>query len=265
MNKFLEWLAFPMERPQSYSAFHLIFAFVGLAVVIVAAILLRKLNDKQNKIMLGCIGVVLAISEIIKILFNNHIINNDKFAWWVFPYQLCSIPMYLCLICPFVKNEKINNWLYEFMFAIGLSTSIATLAEPSGLHKDYVFLTYHAYIWHLVLVFIGLYLFLSKRAGKNLYGVLKSSAVFAVVSVIGLVLNLTIKEPGFNALYMSPYVPSKIVVFDQIWLKAGWLVCNILYMIAIILLSAIFYYSAYFIRKYVEKRKSKKYKYEYIG
>ena len=71
MNKFLEWIAIPMERPQSYSAFHLTFAFVGLAVVIVAAILLRKLNDKQNKIMLGCIGAVLAISEVIKILFNN--------------------------------------------------------------------------------------------------------------------------------------------------------------------------------------------------
>ena len=265
MNKFLEWLAVPMQRPQSYSAFHLIFAFIGLAVVITLAIFLKKLNDKQNKILLGVIGVLLAISEVVKILFNNHIINNDKFAWWVFPYQLCSIPMYLCLICPFIKSEKVNSWLYEFMFAVGLSTSILTLLEPSGLHKDYVFLTCHAYVWHLILAFIGLYLFLSKRAGKNIFGVLKSSAVLGVVVVIGLILNLCIKEPGFNALYMSPYVPSLIVVFDQVWLKAGWLVCDILYVFAIILLSAICYYSAYFIRKYVGKRRSKKYKYEYIG
>ena len=265
MNKFLEWLAVPMQRPQSYSAFHLTFAFVGLAVVIVAAILLRKLNDKQNKIMLGCIGVVLAISEIIKILFNNHIINNDKFAWWVFPYQLCSIPMYLCLICPFIKSKKVNSYFYEFMFGVGLGTSLATLMEPSGLHKDYVFLTCHAYAWHLTLVFIALYLFLSKRAGTNLFGFVKASAVFGVSAVIGFILNLFIQQPGFNAFYISPYVPIQIVVFDQIWLKAGWFAGILVYLFAILLLSAIFYYSAYFIRKYIEKRKSKKYKYEYIG
>ncbi len=265
MNKFLEWLAYPMERPQSYSIFHLVFAIIGLAIVIASAYFLRNLNPKKNRILLGLVGFVLVVSEIIKILFNNHIINYDRFAWWVFPYQLCSIPMYLCLICAFVKNEKVNSWLYEFMFAVGLSTAIVALIEPSGLHKDYWFLTCHSYIWHLLLVFVGLYLFLSKRAGNKILGYLKSSACLGVVVIIGFILNLTIKKPGFNALYMSPYAKSPLAVFDQIWAKSGWIVCNLLYLIAILLLSAIFYYSAYFIRRYIEKRNLKKYKYEYIG
>ena len=248
MQEFLEWLAVPMERPKSYGTFHLTFMIVGLIIVIVAAFLLRKLNEKQNRIFLGIVGGILTISEIIKILFNTFIINGGNFAWWVFPFQLCSIPMYLCLICAFVKNEKFNSYLYEFMFGISLLTAFLTLAEPSGLHKDYIFLTWHSYIWHLTLIFIGLYLYFSKRACINKYGFLKAMAVFGVVATIAFILNLSIKQPGFNAFYMSPYVPSQIVVFDKIWLSAGWFVSNLAYVVAILAACAGVYYLAYLFR-----------------
>jgi len=254
MKEFLEWLAVPMERPQSYSAFHLIFTFVGITVAIVLAFLLRKLNDKQNRILLGVIGGALAISEIIKILFTNQIINNGNFAWWVFPFQLCSIPMYLCIICAFVKNEKFNSFLYEFLFAITLTTAIMPFVEPSGLHKDYIFLTLHSYIWHLTLIFLGFYMYFSKRACTNKYGFLKGMAVFGIVTIVAFILNLSIRQPGFNAFYMSPFVPSQIIVFDKIYLTAGWFVANLVYVIAILAACSGVYYLAYLFRC---KRKKK--------
>ena len=70
MIDFLEWLAVPMERPKSYGTFHLTFAIVGLIVCILVAFLLRKLNNKQNRIFLGIMGGLLTISEVIKILFH---------------------------------------------------------------------------------------------------------------------------------------------------------------------------------------------------
>lgn len=257
MQKFLEWLAVPMERPKSYGAFHLTFMIVGLIVVVLAAFLLRKLNDKQNRIFLGIVGGILTISEVIKILFNTFILNGGNFAWWVFPFQLCSIPMYLCLICAFVKNEKFNSYLYEFMFGISLITAFLTLVEPSGLNKDYIFLTLHSYIWHLVLIFIGLYLYFSKRACTNKKGFLKAMAVFGVVTTIALLLNVFIQKTGFNAFYISPYVPSQIIVFDKIWLSAGWVVSDLLYLIAILLISSATYYVGYLCRYLKAKKQAK--------
>lgn len=245
MSKLIEWLSVPMERPQSYSPFHLIFTFVGLTVAIVLAFLLRKLNNKQNKIFLGVIGALLLISEVIKIIFTSEVLNGGNFAYWVFPFQLCSIPMYLLLIIPFVKNEKFNAYLYEFLFSITLATAFITFAEPSGLHKDYVFLTLHSYLWHLILVFIGFYVFFSKRACKNKYGFLKGMATFGVVTVIAFILNLCIRQPRMNAFYISPYVPHEIVVFDTIWETAGWLVADIVYLVAILLMCSAVYYISY--------------------
>ena len=257
MKEFLEWLAIPMERPASYSPFHLIFTFVGLTVAILLAFLLRKLNDKQNKIFLGVIGGVLAVSEVIKILFTNQMLNGGNFAWWVFPFQLCSIPMYLCLIVAFVKSEKFNSYLYEFMFSISLATAFITFAEPSGLHKDFWFLTLHSYIWHLTLVFIGFYLYFSKRACKNKYGFLKGVATFGVVTVIAFILNLCIRQPRMNAFYISPYVPHEIIVFDKIWASAGWLVADIVYLLAILLMCSAVYYISYGFRCLRAKRLKK--------
>lgn len=257
MQKFLEWLAVPMERPKSYGTFHLTFMIVGLIVVVLAAFLLRKLNDKQNRIFLGIVGGILTISEVIKILFNTFILNGGNFAWWVFPFQLCSIPMYLCLICAFVKNEKFNSYLYEFMFGISLITAFLTLVEPSGLNKDYIFLTLHSYIWHLTLIFIGMYLYFSKRACTNKKGFLKAMTVFGVVTIIALLLNIFIQKPGFNAFYISPYVPSQIIVFDKIWLSAGWVVSDLLYLIAILLISSTTYYVGYLCRYLKAKKQAK--------
>ena len=258
MRELIGWFAIPMERPQSYSTFHLVFTFVGITTAIVLAFLLRKLNNKQNKILLGVIGAALAVSEIVKILFTNQVINGGNFAWWVFPFQLCSIPMYLCLISAFVKNERVNSYIYEFLFAISLTTAIMPFIEPSGLHKDYVFLTLHSYIWHLTLIFLGFYMYFSKRACTDKYGFLKGLSVYGIVVLIAFILNLCIREPGFNAFYMSPFVPSQIIVFDKIYYAAGWFVSNLAYVFAISAACAMVYYIAYMFRVSKQKRLLKK-------
>ena len=166
--------------------------------------------------------------------------------------------MYMCLICAFVKNEKFNQYLYEFMFGISLITALSTLIEPSGLNKDYVFLTLHSYIWHLSLIFIGFYLYFSKRACTSKKGFIKAMASFGVVVAIAFILNLCIQKPGFNAFYISPFVPSQIIVFDKIWLSAGWFVADLLYLIAILLISAAAYYIGYLFRYLKSKKQLKK-------
>ena len=170
MKDFFMATAWTMETPKPYGLFHLLFTFIGLAVVIVVAFLLRKLNDKQNRIFLLCIGLFLLITEVYKQLFYYYVIGNNSYQWWIFPFQLCSVPMYLCIICACCKSEKFNSWLYEFMFAFNFFGGIITFIEPSGINHPYVTLTLHAYIWHLLLIFIGFYLYFSKRACRNWKG-----------------------------------------------------------------------------------------------
>lgn len=259
MEEFFKSTAWQMETPTSYGAFHLIFSIVGLTLAILLAYFLRKTNDKQNRILMLVVSVFLIVCEVYKQLFYVFVIGNGQYQWWIFPFQLCSLPMYICLFCAICKNDKINNWLYEFMFAFNLFGGFIAFLEPSGINHAYVTLTLHAYIWHLMLVFIGFYLYFSKRACNNAKGYVKGLTCFVVSAGIAQIFNVALHTfGGVNMFFISPYYRSSLIVFEDIYANCGWLVNMILYIIALILAGAIVFYSALFFRKLKEKQNKNK-------
>ena len=95
--------------------------------------------------------------------FYTYIIGDGQYQWWIFPFQLCSVPMYLCLIIPFIKEGKIKKSFYLFLSTYNLLGGFVAMFEPSGLSHSYWTLTLHAYIWHLLLVFIGFLIIFNKK------------------------------------------------------------------------------------------------------
>ena len=257
MKRFFEALAIPMETPKSYGTFHISFFLIGLAVCIIAAVLLRKTDEKQNKIVLGVVGLTLIITELLKQLFYYYIIGNETYPWWIFPFQLCSVPMYLCIIAIFLPKCKFREHLFEFMFAVNMVGGFISFLEPSGLNHPWLFLTLHAYIWHMLLVFLGLYLYFSKRACTTKTGYLKAIITFISLVCVAQIMNLTINKPGFNMFYISPYAQSPLAVFSMFWEKFGWFSNMLLYILAISIAAAVVYYIFYLFRKKKKQSNSK--------
>ncbi len=247
MKEFFEWTAWAMEKPTSYGAFHIIFTLILLGLAILGAYLLRNTNDKQNRIVLATVGIVLLIFELYKILFHIYEESYGWGFWGVFPFQLCSVPMYLCIFCALCKNKKINSWLYEFMFCVNMFGGIMAFLEPSGIHHPIITLTVHAYLWHMTLIFIGLYLYLSKRVCNDRRSYINGIIVYYIACVIAQSFNL-IYGDKINCFYISPYVQSPLAVFKDIYASCGWFVNMFLLMLGITIASAVIYYTGYFIR-----------------
>ena len=95
------------------------------------------------------------LSEIWKQYCITFIINEHHYDWWYFPFQLCSIPMYVCLLLPFVR-EKARDILLTFLKTFGLMGGIFTFFDTSGLHYPYAPLTAHSYLWHVLLIILGI-------------------------------------------------------------------------------------------------------------
>jgi len=259
MQKFFQWTAWAMETPKSYGLFHLLFLFIGGAIAVTGAFLLRKTNEKQNRIVLLVVGLFLIITELYKQLFYFYVVHNgESYPLWIVPFQLCSVPMYLCIFCAICKNQKINNWLYNFMFAFNLLGGAISFAEPSGLNHPYVTLTLHAYIWHMSLVFLGLYLFFSKRACNKWNEYFKGLAVFGGTAFIAQILNVSLHKLGhINMFYISPYYKNPIAIFNGWFDTIGWVGNMFLFLLALILGGAIVFYFAYMCRTLWAKRKIK--------
>ncbi|MBO5323158.1 MAG: YwaF family protein [Oscillospiraceae bacterium] len=231
LRNFFAWTAWSMEKPPAYGAFHLVFTFVGLAVSILAARMLRKIGDRGNRILLISCGVFLLVCEVYKQLFYYYYIGDEHYQWWIFPFQMCSVPMYLCIIAPLLKPGKVQQAMYNFMMLYNLLGGFMAFVEPSGIVHEYWTLTLHAFIWHMSLVFIGLYLAISNRGGKQMEDYRSASYTFVALCVIAFCINLALREVSGGSVNMFFVGPSNssLIVFKQISEAAGWYVSTLLY------------------------------------
>lgn len=257
LDIFFAWTAWEMEKPAAYGLFHVLMTVALFTLTVCAAYRLRHTNPRQNRLVLGAVGGFLLITEVYKIGFHLTVNPYGWGFWGAFPFQLCSVPMYLCLVCALCRNERFNRWLYEGMFAVNMVGGIMAFAEPSGIQHGYLTLTLHAYVWHMLLVFVGLYLYLSRRActdGKS-YG--KAVVMYLTVCGVAQGFNLIFGDK-INCFYLSPYVPSPLAVFKDIYASRGWLVNCFLTMLATLLGAAIIYYIGYALRRHGRKQEREK-------
>lgn len=196
----------------------------------------RTLTEKHgDRILNGC-GWFLLVCEIYKQLFLYYTINHGNYDWWFFPFQLCSLPMYLCLLLPFLPDGRLKTVFYTFMQDFGLLGGIAALIVSDGFRHIHWSLTLHGYVWHLVLIFISLVIFSSGRSDLSLKGFLRILPFFALCCCIATLINVA--APGYgiaDMFYISPYHPSTQLLIHDISLKYGILTGHLIYLSSVCL------------------------------
>ena len=157
------------------------------------------------------------LSEIWKQYTLTFILGHGNYNWWYFPFQLCSIPMYVCLFLPWTKSRRIRQVLTAFLVDFGLLGGIFTFFDTSGLHYGYLPLTIHSFAWHIFLIILGLTAAAScpeASAWKNYTG---SACLYLSCCLIATVLNLSLDHLGtINMFYINPDSPMRQRVFCDI-------------------------------------------------
>ena len=142
----------------------------------------RSLPDRTyDRILFSC-GLFLLLTECYKQCFLYFIIDKRHYDWWFFPFQLCSLPMYLCLLLPFLKHKSMKTAVCTFLQDFNLLGGLAALIVSEGFRGIHWTLTLHGYIWHLLLVFIGLFVFAGRRSDLCRHGFPSSSRSTSISS-----------------------------------------------------------------------------------
>lgn len=237
LDAFFSTTAWTMERPPAYGAFHILFVLIGFALSFLIAWKLRTLSDRGKKIVLLTIGIFLFVTEIYRQLLHYFHIGNNSYVWGAFPFQLCDVPTYFCIIAPLLNKGKLQKSLYSFMMYYNLLSGAIAFAEPSGLLHEYWFLTLHSMTWHMLLVFVGLFLCFSNMGGKTKKDYVHATAVLLVLCVFAFCLNLIHRDVSNGALNLFFIGPSNspIVVFKYISQHFGWYTSTLIYIPALCL------------------------------
>ena len=246
-----------MAKPKAYGAFHLTFMLVGFLLCVLLAFVLRKTTNKVNDCILFSCGLFLALTEVYKQLFYYYCMGDGVgYEWWIFPFQLCSLPMYLCLIVPFIKKNRIKRAMYTFLATYNLLGGFISFFEPSGLVHEHLTLTLHAFIWHMMLVFLGFYLIASGRSGRKLRDFCDSAIVFVSACAVAFIINLSLRDVSgatVNMFYVGPSI-SPIIVFKTVAQTLGWYINTPFYMFALTLGAFIFFLPAYIFERRAKKK-----------
>ncbi|MBQ9748892.1 MAG: YwaF family protein [Clostridia bacterium] len=244
--------AWGMEKPEAYGPFHLIATGIGLALSIFLAYRLRGISERGNRILLFSVGMFLLLTEAYKQLFHTFYLSEHTYNYSIFPFQLCSVPMYLCIITAFLKDGRLRQGMFHFMTTYNLLGGLISFAEPSGLSHAYVTLTLHAFVWHMTLVFVGLYLIASGRYAKTWADYRSATVTFLVLAVIAFGINLIFWEPSggkINMFFVGPR-NSSLAVFKDIAKAYGWYVSTALYLPAVCLGALLVFWPAHRHAKY---------------
>jgi len=227
--------AWEMTKPKPYGMLHWLILLLGLPVCYIAARRFARREQSRGDGVLFGVGLILGVTELYKQLFHYYIINNGAYDWSIFPFQLCSVPMYLCLLLPLLPVCPLRQVVYDFMFTYNLLGGIMALLAPPGLCHEYWTLTAHAFLWHLLLVFLGLYLGMSGRARPDRTAFARATALFLVLCVIAFSINLElweVSEGTANMFYIGPR-NSPQPVFKIIAARFGWYVGTAVYLPAV--------------------------------
>ena len=237
LESFFTSVAWTMEPPKAYGTFHIIYTLLGFAVCGLVAWKLRKVSDRTAGWLLFFCGLALTLSEVFKQFFCYYIIGEKTYHWGEFPFQLCSVPMYMCLAAPFLKKGKVQRGIYSFMVLYNLLGGAISFTEPSGLFHSYKFLTVHSCLWHMMLVFVGLFLCMSKRGGGEKKDYKMATVTFLALCGIAFGLNCIVQlglGEHMNMFFVGPG-DSPIIVFKQFSQWFGWYVNTPIYIFALCL------------------------------
>ena len=231
MDRFMAATSWEMTTPKPYGAFHLIFTFAGLALSIFLAYKLRRLGERGHRVVLFCVGMLLILTEFYKQGFYYFYIEPHKYNFGIFPFHLCSVPMYLCIVAAFIKNGKLRDGICGFMSTYNLLGGFMAFIEPSGLNHSYLTLTLHAYFWHMSLVFVGIYLIASGHFAKTKKDYVSATITFVALCVVAFIINVSLGEISGGAINMFFVGPrnSSLIVFKWISENFGWYISTLLY------------------------------------
>ena len=239
-NVYMEWIAmtaWTMEKPEMFGLFHFSVVFLSAASAWGAWCFLRNIREEKRIRILHWIGIFMAVAEVYKQLFFYYAVNGQKYDWWFFPFQLCSMAMYLCLFLPLMKKE-FRKTVYVFLGTFSLLGTVCALAYPMDMMREYVTMTAHAFVYHALLIVIAVLCVTSEEFDLSWQGFRKASLLFLVMAAAAEVINVIgtklTKLTKPNMFYISPYTQNTQPVFSTISQHLGIHITNVIYLLCII-------------------------------
>lgn len=256
--KYINW---QIEEPLPYGLFHFLSFLIMIFMMIFIIIQIRKNKDKTMKIVLLLFSIIFIVLEILKQGLYTYV--GEGYRWYAFPFQFCSMPIYITPLTLIFKNQKIKSALYSFLGFFGLLGGLSVMLYPADVFTKELFISIQTMVHHGLMVILGVSLIVANYVKLNINSFFSSFFVFGITVLIALGLNITFnfvlaEGTTFNMFFISPYGENHLPVYNLIQAKAPYIVFLISYVFGFGLGAFIVMHTAKFIKLFSSNLKRKK-------
>lgn len=255
-ERIIYFLQGEMIRPNPYGWFHLTCIFFTLLAIIILYLFRKKYNEKQLKTVLAVYGIIALVLEVIKQIiwsFNYDVgtgIVTWDYQWYAAPFQLCTTPIFISLICLFMEKNKIRDSLLSYMAFVTILGSIMTIILPDSCFVETALVNVHTMWLHCGSLVVSVYLLFTGEVEIKIKNLKNALYVFLIFVFIAEFLNISIYNSGilngedFNMFYISPYFITHLPVYNTVQQSAPFIIYLIFYMFSITLGATVIYFFA---------------------
>ena len=244
------------KAPDMYGAFHISILTAFLITDVLLFLFLKKKPEKTLRKAIHVMGMIMIVLEIWKQWFIFTYIY-ERYTMWFFPWQLCSMAMYLSSLLPFLKG-KTEEASLVFLSTFSLFAAVMALLVPSDMLRKQVLFTLHGFIYHEIMIAESLCAMMIVSRRKE-YRFRPSVIMFLIMAVIAEVINVIghflmrniNREP--DMFFITPFYKTDQPVFDYIAEKLG-IIPEIIIYLALIVLAAFLIYAA--IRRFMKEEEA---------
>ena len=218
-----------MTAPTTGSAFHLAFVGAVLVLTVLLSWAFRNCTDRALRTLTGFFWVVIVALEIYKQLVFCLSLSDGVFswdyAWYIFPFQFCSSPLYILPIIAFSGNNKLRERCIAYMMTFSLFAGLAVFCYPGDVFTETAGICIQTMVHHGSQILMGIFYAVRYRDRFGVKHFFSGAKVFVVMSFIAMVLNVVVYhafltfgiDETFNMFYISPYFDCTLPLLSTVY------------------------------------------------
>ena len=264
-EKIVNFLNGKMTTPTNYGWFHLLFVGIVIAAAVLLCIFFKNCNDRVfRRIVLISWAVVFALEIYKQVVFAfiyDGVAVTWDYAWYAFPYQLCSTPLYVLPFIFLMKDSKLRDCFISYMSFFSLFAGVAVFFYPNDVFTATTGINIQTMIHHGTQIVLGVFFVVRKRDSFNLKLYVKSVPVFAILVSIAVFLNEIVYsafaskgiEETFNMFYISRHYGCTLPILSEIYKVIPYAAFVLIYFFGFIVVSFIIFLICKLILTLVER------------
>lgn len=224
-SKLLQILDTEMETPGLFGWFHLLSLALMVLSTAVLCILYRYKKLKNVRAVVLVTAIIVTVLEIYKQINYSFSYENGitfDFEWYAFPWQFCSMPMYVGLIAGFTKKGKVHEAACAFLATFAMFAGLCVMVYPGDVFIGTIGINIQTMICHGSMVVIAIFLLYTGYVKVEHKTILKAVPVFAIALMLAVIMNEIAYYSGlletetFNMFFVSRHCEPSLPVYSLV-------------------------------------------------